>query len=157
MRQHKFPPGWDEERVRKVLAHYEEQTEDEAVAEDEVAFEDSTQTVMEVPHELVPAIRALIAKHQSIRNRRGKTMITLDLPETLEQHFWNIVQDSYDGDLQAAVTAFLKLHEKYGWKEQFVKDIKSVREEVRLKGGIKAKTIEDTVRRYRETVGKSGV
>jgi len=37
MKQTKFPPGWDEERVGKVLAHYEEQTEDEAVAEDEAA------------------------------------------------------------------------------------------------------------------------
>jgi hypothetical protein len=65
MRQHSFPPGWDAERVRKVLAHYEEQTDDEAVAEDEAAFEDSPQTVMEVPHELVPAIRELIAKHRA--------------------------------------------------------------------------------------------
>ena len=65
MRPHRFPPGWDEERVRKVLTHYEEQTEDEAVAEDEAAFEDSTQTVMEVPNELVPAIRELIAKHKA--------------------------------------------------------------------------------------------
>jgi len=65
MSQHRFPPGWDEERVRKVLTHYEEQTADEAVAEDEAAFEDATQTVMEVPNELVPAIRELIAKHQA--------------------------------------------------------------------------------------------
>jgi hypothetical protein len=65
MRQHKFPPGWDDERVRKVLAHYEEQTDNEAVAEDEAAFGHSTQTVMEVPHELVPAIRELIATHQA--------------------------------------------------------------------------------------------
>ena len=65
MRQHRFPPGWDEERVRKVLTQYEKQTEDEAVAEDEASFEDSTQTVMEVPNELVPAIRELIAKHQA--------------------------------------------------------------------------------------------
>ncbi len=35
--QTRFPPGWDEERVRKVLAHYEEQTEEEATAEDEAA------------------------------------------------------------------------------------------------------------------------
>jgi hypothetical protein len=48
--------------VRQVLVHYEEQTEDEAVAEDEAALAESTQTVMEVPHELVPAIRELIAK-----------------------------------------------------------------------------------------------
>lgn len=65
MKQPTFPPGWDEERVRKVLAHYGEQTEDEAVAEDEAAFEEATQTVMEVPHELVPAIRELMAKHQA--------------------------------------------------------------------------------------------
>ncbi len=58
MKHAEFPPGWDEERVRKVLAHYEEQTEDEAT------FEDSTQTVMEVPNRLVPAVRELIAKHQ---------------------------------------------------------------------------------------------
>jgi hypothetical protein len=42
MQQDKFPPGWDEARVRKVLAHYEEQTEDEAVAEDEAALAEST-------------------------------------------------------------------------------------------------------------------
>ena len=65
MRQHTFPPGWDEERVRKVLAHYEEQTEEEAVAEDEAALAESTETVMEVPHELVPAIRVLIARHHA--------------------------------------------------------------------------------------------
>jgi hypothetical protein len=65
MRQSQFSPGWDEARVRKVLAHYEEQTEDEAVAEDAAAFEDQTQTVMEVPHTLVPAIRALLARHQA--------------------------------------------------------------------------------------------
>jgi len=65
MRQNRFPPGWDEERVQKVLTHYEEQTEDEAVAEDEAAFEDQTQTIMEVPTALVPAIRELIAKHQA--------------------------------------------------------------------------------------------
>jgi len=64
MRPNKFPPGWNEERVRKVLAHYEQQAEEEAVAEDEAAFEDSTQTVIEVPKELLPAIRELIAKHK---------------------------------------------------------------------------------------------
>ncbi len=63
MRQKRFPPGWDEDRVRRVLAHYEEQTEEEAVAEDEAAVEEPDQTVMEVPTTLVPAIRELIAKH----------------------------------------------------------------------------------------------
>lgn len=67
MRQDKFPPGWDEKRVRRVLAHYEEQTEEESVAEDEAALEDSTQAVIEVPKELLPEIRELIAKHKVSR------------------------------------------------------------------------------------------
>ena len=77
-------------------------------------------------------------------------MITLDLPEVLEKHFWDVVRDSYHGDLQIAMAAFLRLHDKYGWKEQFLKDVKSIREEVRRKGGIKEKTIEDAIKRYRE-------
>jgi hypothetical protein len=59
-----FPAGWDEERVQRVLAHYENQTEDEAVAEDEAAFEAEGQTVMIVPTELVPAIRELLGRHR---------------------------------------------------------------------------------------------
>ena len=62
MTENTFPPGWNESRVRKVLAHYEKQTEYEAVAEDEAAFEDSGQTFMEIPDELVPEVRELIAK-----------------------------------------------------------------------------------------------
>jgi hypothetical protein len=34
-----YPAGWDEERVRKVLAFYDTQTEDEALIEDEAAME----------------------------------------------------------------------------------------------------------------------
>jgi len=64
MGQSKFPPGWDEKRVREVMAHYESQTEEEAVAEDEAAFEASGQTLMEIPTELVPKVRELIAKHK---------------------------------------------------------------------------------------------
>lgn len=67
MKQNRFPPGWDEERVRRVLAHYEQQTEEEAVAEDEAAFEDTTQAVVQVPKELLPAIRELIAKQKKTR------------------------------------------------------------------------------------------
>jgi hypothetical protein len=63
MMTNKFPPGWDEQRVQRLLAHYELQTEDEAVAEDEAAFSDQTQAVMEIPLELVPAVRDLLAKH----------------------------------------------------------------------------------------------
>ena len=69
MKQSGFPAGWDEDRVRKVLGHYESQSEEEAVAEDEAASEDPKQTVMEVPTELVPAVRELIAKHENRTDR----------------------------------------------------------------------------------------
>jgi len=58
----RFPPGWDEDRVGRVLDHYENQTEKEAVAEDEAALKAEGQTVMVVPTELVPEIRKLIAQ-----------------------------------------------------------------------------------------------
>jgi hypothetical protein len=61
----RFPPGWDEERVGRLIEHYEGQSDDEAVAEDEAAFGDSETTFVEVPKELVPEIRRLIAHHRA--------------------------------------------------------------------------------------------
>jgi len=60
----RFPPGWDEARVRSVIDFYESQSEDEAFAEDEAVFSGEQHTLMEVPAELVPVIRELIAKHE---------------------------------------------------------------------------------------------
>ena len=68
-RQSQFPPGWDEARVRRVLEHYESQTDEEAVAEDEASFDTTTHTAMEVPVELVPAVRELIEKHRRSANK----------------------------------------------------------------------------------------
>jgi len=65
MNKSAFPPGWDEDRVREVLAHYEAQTQEQAVAEDEAADEDPSQTLMEIPNELVPKVRELFAKRAS--------------------------------------------------------------------------------------------
>ena len=64
MSESKYPPGWDESRVRRVLEHYESQTDEEAVAEDEATWEDTSHTKMDVPVELVPAVRELIAKKE---------------------------------------------------------------------------------------------
>jgi hypothetical protein len=65
MSESRFPPGWDEERVRRVLEHYESQSDEEAVAEDEAAYESTTETMMAVPVELVPRVRELIARHRA--------------------------------------------------------------------------------------------
>jgi hypothetical protein len=47
MVENKFPPGWNKQRVQSVLAHYEAQSDDEAVAEDEAARDQSRQAAME--------------------------------------------------------------------------------------------------------------
>jgi hypothetical protein len=57
--------AWDAERVRRVLEHYEQQSEEEAVAEDEAAYESTTHTAMEVPVDLVPVVRELIARRRT--------------------------------------------------------------------------------------------
>ncbi len=64
----KFPKGWDEKRVRTVLAHYEKQTEEEAVAEDEAAFKKRTRTAMEAPE-----IPELFLRLQSQAKEKGLT------------------------------------------------------------------------------------
>lgn len=64
MNQSQFPLGWDEEKVRRVLACYEHQSEEDALLEDEAGIEPSA-TVMNVPHDLVSKVRELIAKQQS--------------------------------------------------------------------------------------------
>jgi hypothetical protein len=51
--------------VSRALAHYEQQMDDEAVAEDEAVLQDTGYTLMEVPTDLVPADRELIAKQRA--------------------------------------------------------------------------------------------
>ena len=59
-----FPRGWDEKRVKEVIAYYDNQTEDEELAEYEAAMKIEGESVMLVPTELVPDIRRLIARRQ---------------------------------------------------------------------------------------------
>jgi hypothetical protein len=81
MKQQHYPAGWNEDRVRKLLQHYETQTEDEAVAEDEAAYRRRDQTVMVVPTQLVPTITKIIAregKHKQSPERRPNKSAALD-------------------------------------------------------------------------------
>ena len=70
MTAEKYPRGWNEARVRRVLEYYESQSDEEAAAEIDVALESTT---MEVPVALVPAVRQLIAKGKLARARPTKT------------------------------------------------------------------------------------
>jgi hypothetical protein len=81
MKRSRFPAGWNEARVRRVLEHYEGQTEDEAVAEDGAAFQLRGQTVMVVLKRLVPEVTRLIAGQRSSR-RIGSRRPNRALPPT---------------------------------------------------------------------------
>lgn len=65
MSKQRFPPGWDDARVQRLIAHYDQMDEDALVAEDEAAAETEGQTLMVVPTDLVPSVRELIARKAS--------------------------------------------------------------------------------------------
>jgi hypothetical protein len=60
--RNRLPKGWDEKAVKQLIKHFESQTEDEAVAEDEAAYASTRLTMMAVPVELVPKVQRLITK-----------------------------------------------------------------------------------------------
>jgi hypothetical protein len=63
MKKNYLPPGWTENKIKRVIKHYEDQTPAEATDEDESAYQDRTQTFMEIPNRLVPSVRKLLARH----------------------------------------------------------------------------------------------
>ncbi len=67
----RFPLGWDAARVQRVLAHYESQTDEEAVAEDEAARDQRATVVVEIPVELLPAVREMIGEYEATHPSRG--------------------------------------------------------------------------------------
>ncbi|HEY8748447.1 MAG TPA: hypothetical protein VIM11_10760 [Tepidisphaeraceae bacterium] len=60
--QSALPKGWSQKKIRALANYYENQSEDEAIAEDEAAWHDPKVTMMAVPIELVPKVQKLIAK-----------------------------------------------------------------------------------------------
>jgi hypothetical protein len=65
MSESRFPHGWDEDRVKRLIRHYDDLSEVEQVAEDEAAVsEREGQTVIAVPTVLLPAIRHLLAEYE---------------------------------------------------------------------------------------------
>ena len=57
-----YPKGSDRKRAEALIDHYENQTDDEAIAEAEAAYAAVKTTMMRVPIELVPKVQQLIAK-----------------------------------------------------------------------------------------------
>jgi hypothetical protein len=58
----KYPKGWNAKRVKELIHYYDHQTDEEAVAEAEAAYNTPGYTMMQVPVALVPEVRKLIAR-----------------------------------------------------------------------------------------------
>lgn len=56
MKTNEFPPGWDVDRVQRILTHYEPR-------QDTPVFNPLRKNIIAVPKELVPAVQELIAKY----------------------------------------------------------------------------------------------
>ena len=66
MNEQRFPKGWDEQRVQRLLAELDARTDEEWVAADEAAATDGgDQAVITVPAALLPEIRRLLASHKT--------------------------------------------------------------------------------------------
>ncbi len=66
MKESQYPPGWDLERVNRVIEHYDSMTDEEMIAEDEAGVEDAgDQAVLTVPRKLLPEIRKMVAEYKS--------------------------------------------------------------------------------------------
>ena len=66
MSDQKFPDGWDEQRVKRLIKELDARTDEEWIAADEAAAEEGDdQAVITVPAALLPAIRRLLASHKT--------------------------------------------------------------------------------------------
>lgn len=72
MKSNEFPAGLDEQSVRELVDYYDRQSDEEAAAEHEAALAHPTGTMMDVPTELVPVVRELIARHRQKREPRKR-------------------------------------------------------------------------------------
>ncbi|HWL91983.1 MAG TPA: hypothetical protein VNT79_00480 [Phycisphaerae bacterium] len=57
-----YPKGWNARSVKALADHYDNQSEEDAVAEDEAAYRSTVVTMMAIPVDLVPQVQKLLAK-----------------------------------------------------------------------------------------------
>jgi hypothetical protein len=67
-----LPTGWDEQRIQRIIAHYENQSEDEAVAEDEAAFSREGYATVQVPQGVLHEVLLLIQKYEDSHTKKAR-------------------------------------------------------------------------------------
>ena len=57
-----YPKGWDRKRVQALIDHYENQRDEDAIAEAEAGYKAIHSAMIQVPLALVPKVQRLIAR-----------------------------------------------------------------------------------------------
>ena len=60
-----LPPGWDLDRIQRILANYEPQQQNPLGNRDQTASKGFNKNLIEVPDELVPTVQELIEKYKA--------------------------------------------------------------------------------------------
>lgn len=105
-KQSNYPPGWDEARVRRVLSHYEEQTEEEAVAEDEAALEITKVMASSIDVDLLAEI---IAAVEEWADRRELTLAPIKEAELIVTLYCHFLEEGRKVDKKTVGRVCLKL------------------------------------------------
>lgn len=58
----RYPKGWDARSIRALADHYDNQSDEDAAAEDDAAYRSTLVTMMAIPVELVPKVQKLLTK-----------------------------------------------------------------------------------------------
>jgi hypothetical protein len=60
-----LPKGWTQKRAREIAAYYDNQSDEEAIAEAEAAYKANTVSMMAIPIDLVPAVEQLLKRRRA--------------------------------------------------------------------------------------------
>ncbi|MGR9100052.1 MAG: hypothetical protein ACU826_05750 [Gammaproteobacteria bacterium] len=65
MKKGEFPPGWDLDRVNRIILNYEPLRKQALLSEGRFEFDGLTNNTIRVPKELVPIVQDLIRKYET--------------------------------------------------------------------------------------------
>ena len=57
-----FPKGWDQKRADEIARYYDNQSDDDAIAEAEAAYKQNQTAMVQIPLKLLPQVQKLLAK-----------------------------------------------------------------------------------------------
>lgn len=57
-----YPKGWNRKKVQSLISYYENQSDEEAIAEAEAAYRKRNSALIEVPIKLLPQVRRILAR-----------------------------------------------------------------------------------------------